>query len=266
VDLPSPRFVAVQGVLGLPALLPPSPELDEAFVAAMRTEFPNLVMRQAPMALAGNTPRLVLTSSSSQLALSPNQADFEVRFYGEYPENANLCLTYIQRKIEAIRRGFAAIEFTPATIGLVARLQFSFKDIDESPVAHILKTHLRVDLDPDDVADAVARVSLKVRDRYFVTLRVVNYEVRVLQRPVMPGDLQPMLVKPWEGSIEDCGVELTVDINNTLENRAEQRDATVSERGVASVVELLNQVVVQAGPRFTETANVDPTMLVQEVA
>jgi hypothetical protein len=266
VDLPSPRFVAIQGVLGLASLLPPSPELDEAFIAAVRSEFPNLIMRQAPIAIAANTPRLVLTSTSSQLALSPNQADFEVRFYGEYPDSPDLCLDYARRKIEAIRQGFSAIDLTPVSIGLVARLQFSFRDIDERPVAHILKTHLRTELDPEVLEDAVARVSLKVRDKYFVTLRIVNYEIRVLQRPVMPGDLQPMIIKPWEGSVEDYGVELTVDINNTLESRAEQKDATVTERGVASVVELLKQIVTTVGPQYVDTGTVDLTALAREIA
>jgi hypothetical protein len=267
MDLPPPRFMAAHGVLGLPALLPRDPGLDEALIGALRQEFPNVVLRQPPLAAMPNEgPRIVLASTSSQLVISPNQADFEVRFYGEYPSDPDQCLGYLHRKMEAVRQGFAAVDLLPANIGVVANLRFNFDQIDESPVAHILDTHLRTRIDAQNVEDAVARLALKVRDKYFVSLRVANYEARVVQRPVMLGDIQPMIVKPWEGTVEDAGVLLTVDINNVLENKVVQEDAEVTADGLANVIELLKQVASTAGPQFVETGEVSMDVLVGEAA
>jgi hypothetical protein len=259
--------MAAHGVLGLPALLPRAPDLDEALITALQQEFPNIVLRQPPLAAMQNEgPRIVLTSTSSQLVISPNQADFEVRFYGEYSSDLDQCLGYLHRKMEAIRTGLAAVDLVPASIGLVVTMRFSFEQVDESPVAHILDTHLRTHIDPHTVEDAVARLALKVRNKYFVSLRVANYEARVVQRPVMPGDMQPMIVKPWEGIVEDSGVALTVDINNVLENKIAQKDAEVSGNGVTNVIELLKQVARTAGPEFVKVGEVSTDVLVGEAA
>lgn len=268
MDLPSPRFMAAHGVLGLSALLPRDPGLDETLIGALRQEFPNVVLRQPPLAAMPNEgPRIVLASTSSQLAISPGQADFEVRFYGDYPSAPDKCLEYLHRKMEAIRMALGSIQVVPANIGVVATLNFSFEQSDESPVAHMLDKHLRTQIDPASVEDAVARLALKVRDKYFVSLRVANYEARMIQRPVMPGDMQqPIVVKPWEGTVEDRGIGLTVDINNVLENKVARQDAQVSGEGVTNVIELLRQVASTAGPQFVETGELSSDVLVGEMA
>ena len=268
MDLPSPHFMGVQGVLGLPALLPHDPRLDETLIGELRQEFPNIVLRQPPLVgMPSEGPRIVLTSTSSQLVVSAAQADFQVRFYGDYPSALDKCLDYLHRKMEATRTALGSIDVVPANIGVVATLNFSFKQIDETPIAHILDKHLRTQIDPATVEDAVARLALKVRDKYFVSLRVADYEARMIQRPVMPGDMQqPMVVKPWEGTVEDHGIGLTVDINNVLESKIARQDAQVSGEGVTNVIELLRQVVSTAGPQFVESGELSADVLVGETA
>lgn len=267
MEWPDPRFVGAHAVIGLPEPLPQRPDVDDVFVAAVAEDFPNLVTRQTPLAglqIAG--PRLVLTSKSSQLIVSAGQADFDVRFYGDYITDVRRGLEFVGRKLASIRNGFEAVGLTPATIGVIANFQFSFKDTGENPALHILGTHLRSEVDPDHVQDAIARVALRVRDTYFVNLGVANYESRIWQRPILPGTPQPVTVKAWEGSIEDFGVELTVDINNGLEGRVNRRDPEVTEQGVAAVLALLERVAQETGPRFVETGEVRIEALIEEPA
>jgi hypothetical protein len=207
-----------------------------------------------------------MMSMFSQLVLSPTQADFEVRFYGEYLEDLRRCLEYIHRKIDTVRRGLAAMDQTPATFGLIATLQFSFRDFDIGPAEHILRTHLRTEVDPTSVQDAFARVAVKVRDKYFVNLSVSNYESRLLQRPIMPGVMQAVALKSWEGNVEDFGVELGIDINNGLESRVQQADAEVTDQGVSAVIALLERVALTAGPQYVESARVAVDELIGEPA
>jgi hypothetical protein len=266
MDLGAPKFVTAHGVLGLGTLLPPQADLDETFVAAVRHEFPNVISRQPPLSgMPPNAPRIVLSSTSAQLALSPAQADFEVGFYGDYPNDTDRCISYIERKMEAIRRGIAAIGLTPATVGVIATLQYSFKDLDVGPIEHLLRTLLRSDADPSVLQEAQAKLAFKVRDKYFLNLTASNYESRLVQRAVMAGG-PPVMVKPWEGTVEDVGVQLIVDINNNLEARVRKADAEVTETGVQAVLSLLAQVVGETGQRFVSDGQIAIDQLVEEPA
>ena len=221
----------------------------------MRHEFPNILNRQfLPAEVPPPTPHLTLASSSAQLALSAAQADFEVRFYGRYLNEIEQGLEYVRRKMLAVLGGFGALDAQVAMVGLIATLRFSFRETEDSPAAHILRTHLRTDVDPREVQDAVARVAVRVRDTYFVNLNLSNYEARVLERPVMPG--MPVRFRPWEGRLEDTGLELTLDINNGLEARTQQDDPVVTEDGLVAVTNLLREVCLSTGPAFAETGAV----------
>jgi hypothetical protein len=267
MELSSPRFMLAHGVLGLGKPLPSQPDLDEAFIAAVSDEFPNLVSRQSPLvSMPTPAPRLVLSSTSSQLVVSPAQLDFEVRFYGDYLSDVDRGLEYVNRKLETIRKGLASIDQTPATIGVIASFNFSFAEINERSAAHILKTHLRSEVDPDLIQDAVARLALRIRDTYFLNLTVANYEARAWERPVLPGAQQTFAVKPWEGTVQDVGVELTVDINNGLEGRLKEADAEVTGEGVRAVLALLGRVAQEVGPSFVERGEIKIDQLIEEPA
>jgi hypothetical protein len=264
MDLPAPQFVRAHAVLGLTNTLPSRGDVDESFIAAVQSEFPSVVSRQPPDT-PPNVPRLVLASTSSRLVVSPAQADFEVQFYGDFLEDLERSLAYIERKVDSIRRGFEAVDQVPANIGVISTFQLSFEGLDVDPAEHVLRTHLRTELEPEVLQDAIARIAVKVRDKYFVTLGVSNFESRIFQRPIMPG-MQPLVIRPWEGTVEDFGVELVVDINNGLEGRVEQADAQVTADGVSAVLRLLGRVATTAGPQYVETASVRVEDLVEEPA
>ncbi len=269
MDLPAPRIVSAHGVLGLPRALPVSPELDEQLVAALHGAFPNVVLRQPPLMRVPATegPRLILTSTSAQLLITAAQADFEVRFYGDFESDQERALAYVSSKLEAVRAAFQAVGLTPASIGCVLLAQFSFAGLDVSPVEHILATHLRLQIDPDELEDTIARVGVKVRDKYFVSLRVANFEARVIQRPIMPGDIQQqMVVKPWEGEQKDYGIGLTIDINNTLEMKTLRADPEITDTGVRAVMDLTASCLMTAGPEFVSDGTLSAEAFVGEPA
>lgn len=269
MDLPAPRIVSAHGVLGLPRVLPLSPEVDEQLVAALRGAFPNVVLRQPPLigAPATEGPRLVLTSTSAQLLITAAQADFEVRFYGDFESDAERALGYVSSKLEAVRAAFLAVGLRPSSIGCVLLAQFSFAGIDVSPVEHILATHLRLEIDPNDLEDAIARVGIKVRDKYFVSLRVANYETRLIERPVLPGQIQQqIIVKPWEGDVQDQGIGLTIDINNTLEMKTLREDPEITDAGVRAVIDLTSCCLTTAGRGFVSQGTLSADAFVGEPA
>ena len=241
-------------MLGLRDLVIQDPGRDEAFTSTVRSEFPNVLNRVAlPPEAPSNTPHITLASTSSQLAVSRAQADFEVRFYGDYLGDAGRGLEYVERKLATVFAGFRAVDRVISVIGLIGTLHFSYAGREDRPVDHILNTHLRTAVDPGEVQDALARVAVRLRDTYFVNLTLSNYETRTLERPLMPGLLR---VRPWEGRVEDHGLELAVDVNNNLEGRTLQRDPQVTLDGLRAVTNLLRDVATDSGPRFAETGEV----------
>lgn len=227
------------------------PDLDERFIQAVQAEFPNVVNRQhLPFDAPPNAPHITLTSTSSQLLFSALQADFQVGFYGDYLQDAAKCLEYIGTKVRAMHAGLTAIGQTPANLGAIITMQYSFHELPVTPAEHILATHLRADLDPRDVQDAMGRVAIRVRDTYFLNLHVKNYEARTLHRPIMPGLPQAITIKPWEGTVEDVGVELTVDINNNLAGRVRRADPQVEIADVDALLEALESAVNLVAPEY----------------
>lgn len=261
MPLPKPTLTLAHGVLGLRDVVFSDGGRDEGFIAAVRGEFPNVLNRVSlPREAPPNAPHLTLASTSSQLAVSSVQADFEVRFYGDYLEDIGRGLEYVERKLTTVLSGFDAIGAEVSTIGLIATLHFSYAGRQERPVDHILQTHLRTAVDPAGVQDAVARVALRLRDTYFVNLTLSNYETRSLERPLMPGLLR---VRGWEGRVEDHGLELGLDVNNNLEGRTLQHDPEVTLDGVRAVASLLRDVATDSGPTFAETGEVSVERLTE---
>jgi hypothetical protein len=266
VPLPDPTLVAAHGVLGVRDFQPRDPGRDAAFIAAVRGEFPNTLSHAAlPAEAPPNAPHLVLASTSSQLAVSSVQADFEVRFYDEYLNDVGRALEYVERKMAAAFTGFQATEMFVSSIGLIATLNFSFEGREDRPVDHILQTHLRSEIDPTEVQDAVARIAVRLRDTYYLNLTLSNYERRALERPIMPGTTM-LRIRPWEGRVEETGLELALDINNNLEARTQQQDPEVTLDGVRAVTALLRDIATDSGRRFAETGELSMEQLTAATA
>lgn len=256
MPLPPPKFRIAHGVLQFAGPLQPNPARDEVFIATVQQEFPNVINRSfLPVDTPPTAPYMTLASTSSQLALSTVQADFEVRFYGEYLTDTERALEYVERKLGAVLRGLDAIGASVETVGLIGTLHFSLLEGEEKAALHVLRTHLRTTVDEASVQDALARVAVRVRDTYFVTLTLSNYELRVLEQPIMPG-MQLVRMRPGQGRLDDEGLELQVDINNNLEVRAGGNSTRVTADGIAAVSRLLREIATTAGPAFAQTGSI----------
>src|SRR5438876_382247 len=88
------------------------------------------------------------------------------------------------------------------------------------------------------IAAVSARVAVKLRDTYFLTMTVSNYESRIFERPILPG-MNVLQVRAWEGRLDDFGVQLMIDINNNLEIRTQEQTPVVTEEGLGAVMRLL---------------------------
>jgi len=266
MTLAPPTFLMAHAVLGFSGPLSRAPAQSEILAAALREAFPNVVARPyLTQDVPAQTPHLTLASTSSQLAVSAFQADFEVRFYGDYLTDVPRSLDYVEAKLLAVLHGLRAIETVPSLVGLIGTFHFAVDGAEDGVAAgHILDTHLQTSVDRSAVADALVRVAVRVRDTYFVSLTLGNYEFRTFERPIMPG-MQQIRLSPWEGKVQERGLELTLDINNNLEGRTLHRDPVVTEQGVRAVTRLLRDVALTTGPTFAESGVVDVPSLTASV-
>jgi hypothetical protein len=218
---------------------------------------------EAPAAI----PYLVLQSStgSSRVAMSPVGAEFDVRFYGDFSADRSQCFEYLRGKLGAAMSGWTALELQPAFFGLVVVANFSFADMNELPGEFLVSRHTRYEVAPEDLQDAVIRVSARVEDAYFLTLTLSNYETKTIERPVFPG-MASVNVKPWEGDVAETGLQLTVDVNNRLTAITRQEDPTVDWEVVDQVVTLVERVAASAAGTFVETGTLNLEELTRETA
>jgi hypothetical protein len=262
---PAPTFLGAHGVLQLADIRQRERAVDDAFIAAVASEFPNSIMRSEPASLPppAATPHLVLASSSSQLALSASQADFDVRFYGEFLTDVEQGLQYVERKLRTVLEGFDAIGAQVTSVGVVAPLHFSYPlTRPDEPKLHMLRKHLRTRIEPEEVADAFARVAVKVRGKYFVNLTMNTYESRTFERPFMAMAIpQALRLRPWDGKLDDIGLELLIDINNNLEGRIDRKDPVVTDDGLRAVIGLLTEVATSSGPAYAKTGHISAAAL-----
>jgi hypothetical protein len=262
----SPKYIAVQGSVGVPTPTLRQPEGDQAFINAVREEFPTVVARQALPAEAPPTiPHLALQSTTSQLAVSATRADFQKRFYGDYVEDSERCHEYLERKLRAVLQGWRATPAEPTLVGVVLTLHFSFTGEETSPVEHIVGTQLHAQVDPAYLQDVQARLGMRLDDKYFATLNVSNYEIRTLERPILPGQ-QAIEVKAWEGRVEDYGIELVIDVNNRLQSVVERAETPVSDQTVTDLLALVRTMASESGPAFVENGTFAVDSLLPEGA
>jgi hypothetical protein len=261
------RCVVAHGVLGLPAIGPRDAAAVETFVDEVGGAFPTVLSRQVvPSDAPPTAPHLVLQSTSSQLAVTGLQADFQVRFYGGFETDFERCRMYIRDKMSAILRGWQAIGAQPSFAGLILTLQFPFNDASAtSAVEHVLAHHVRPDVPAEVVNDAKVQLTLRLADHYFVSLTVANYEAKQISRPLLPG-ATGFVVAPWEGEMAERGVELAVDVNNRYKAVRERRHPVVDDDELMRTLDVAEGTASGIGKQFAETGAVDVSALVEEVA
>lgn len=210
-------------------------------------------------------PYLALQSTASRLAISAVGSELETRFYGDYEQDVDRSIDYLSGKVLAALRGWQAVDAPPAFIGVVLTLNLPFTVEDGEPARYIAERHLRQEVDASALQDAVARISVRVDETYFLTLAISNYETRAYDRPVFSGQ-QLLQVRPWEGTVEGRGIELTIDVNNKLALINREGDFTVDESTVASTLAMLKRAIQTAPTGFVENASLDLESLVHEEA
>jgi hypothetical protein len=257
MPLGTPTLQLARGVLELPHAGARTPDQDELFIQAVREDFPHVASRQLlPVGIPLNIPYLALQSTASRLAVSGVGSELETRFYGEFAADAERSIEYVTNKLLAVLRGWAAVDAHPSFIGVVFTLNFPLDDEDETPAAFLAQHHFSGDIPADQLQDALARVAVRVADTYFMTLAAANFESRSYERPVFPGQ-QLLQVRPWEGTVDASGVELTIDINNKLALINRAGDFAVDEDAVVTIMDLMRRAIASAPTTFVETGSVD---------
>jgi hypothetical protein len=259
--LPVPRLVSSQAVFAF-AFPSRDPSRDEPFIQSVAPAFPHLVNRQfVPADAAPQTPHLVLASTSSQLAVSAAQADFQVRFYGDYVADIERALDYIRGKLGYVLAACERVNLPVTALGLVLTLQFPLDGGQDAAVKHIRNVHLRAAVDTADLQDVVVRIALRLRDTYYLNITLGQFESRVLDRPIAPG-FAPARISPWEGRVVDGGLEMTIDINNVLEAKVSAADPKVTSVALDAVLNTMRHVAEISGPRFLETGEISTAEIV----
>ena len=188
MPLPAPSLASAKAVFNLATPTQRRPDQDDAFIAAVRDEFPSVVAHQfLPAETPLNVPHLVVQSTASRAAVSALGVEVDTRFYGEYQTELDGSFAYIRRKLHAIAAGWEAIGVAPAFAGVIVVSHVDFAEQETAPAQFIAERHLRRAPEPDSLQDAVVRLAVRYADENFVNLTLSNYEIKGLMRPVFGG-------------------------------------------------------------------------------
>jgi hypothetical protein len=196
--------------------------------------------------------------------MSFSGAEFDVRFFGDYRSDIHRCREYLERKLLALVEGWRSIETIPSFLGIVLTTSYPLTEGERTDaVRQLLETHIRTQLDPAQVQEALVRISLRIEDRYFLSLQLTNYESRLLERPMFPGQ-QYVAIYPWEGTVESVGLQLVIDANNRLTGFMPNTAPRVTPQEVGGLLDLLERAVQVSAERFITTGDVSIGDLVRE--
>ncbi len=200
------------------------------------------------------------------LAVSASQAEMQVRFYGDLIGDLDGCLGYIRRKVHTMRAAWLAAGARPSILGVVITANVPFDPADDlGPADHILATHLRIERgDEAPIQDASARIAMRLADRLFFNVSVGNYEVRTIQRPILPG-MQQILVKAWDAEVSERGIEVKLDVNNRLEAVVSKSDPDLDDQAIETILSVAGRGFAGPLPAYVSTGRLDIADVLQAV-
>lgn len=177
-------------------------------------------------------------------------------FYEDYLRSLEGAIGYLRRKLGTVVSTLTGVDVHVLTAGVILVAQYPFGGgSTEGVLRHLLQTQIRQDVPADDVVDVQLRLGLGVRDTYYVTLGVNNYETRAFRQMATPAT--PVIsIRPWEGDVTSLGIQLVVDVNNRLAARQAGTGILVDEGGMGEILDVVLAVAEQSGPRFVETGQV----------
>ena len=262
--LPDPVLTTAKAILNIPSPIQRRPDYDDIFMSAVQSEFPTLAAHQnLPPETPLIVPHLVLQSTASRASVSAIGSEFETRFYGDYQADRELCFSYVRRKLNALLTGWEALGARPSFLGVIMVAHVSFPTDGETPPARFLaERHLRTGVS-DDLQDVTVRRAFRHAESHFISVSLANYEVRGIERPVFGGP-QLIQVRPWEGRLDDLGIELTVDVNNRLRALITRSDPEVGEDEVETILALNRRVIERSKGSVIETGELDIDALTME--
>jgi hypothetical protein len=261
MPLPNPAINASHGTLNvlLDRPLQRTDETNDRIAAALAPSFPSQSPAfQLPPGAPDDMPHLLLQSRSSQVALSRVQADFEVRFYDAYRSSFERTRAYVQEKMRAILAAWEAVGAEPVFADIALTLQYSMHEQGEqlSPAKQLLDAHLRHHVSPHHVEDAKILLSLRLRDHYFVNLGIGTYEARTISRPMLAGT-QQQIVRPWDGTVTDSGLQLDIAVNNRYYAIQRHEHPRVTNDELDAIVNLAWQIGQEQAAGLMEAGEID---------
>jgi hypothetical protein len=264
--LSDPKFVVARGVMELPGVSARTPAQDDVLIEALKGAFPDVAARQMlPAGLPTAIPYLALQSTASRLAISAVGSELETRFYGEFETDAARCLDYFTAKLIATLRGWAALDLEPSFLGVLVTINFPFDEAAPGPAEFIAAHHLRQEIEASSLQDAQARIAIRLEDTHFLSLQLSNYELRSYERPVFAGQ-RLLQVRPWEGEVDERGVELTIDINDKLALMTRDGNYTITEDELTRTMSLMRRAVELVPEQFVDRAAFNVSALTREEA
>jgi hypothetical protein len=262
MPLPPLKYATAHGVLNVPVdkPTPRSDDVNNKLGQSLQGLYQARAVQTLPTEAPQDASFLVLPGRSSQIAFSQLQADIELEFHDHYETKGELCKALVAERMERLLRAWSTVGAEPVWLGLVITLR---TPTDEA-ATHIFETLLRPDEGSESFHEAKVQLALRLRDRYFVTLTVGQYEHRTITREVgAGGPLGP--IRPWEGEVTDRGLEVTVDINNRYGALVEKKHTVVDAEQIVAMNDVAWQIVEQVAKPYA-TDGVLNAAAIEEVA
>ena len=163
--------------------------------------------------------QLLSPQGSTQGSLTPWQLRLHTHFFDgfEEPEAHGRRDPYFLRKLaavaEALQKQGASLSFVGVTQRARARLDPDMQDEARQAVREALVQGRGLLSASAELYDFSLRVSRYLGDSGFFNTTVSWYQTRVYRdTPLPPG--QAVLLQPWQGEVEEEGIELLFDMNN----------------------------------------------------
>ncbi|MCK9250030.1 MAG: hypothetical protein M0P31_13785 [Solirubrobacteraceae bacterium] len=261
IDLGKPRAARI--VLEYPGGARDSGK-DERFIEAVRGTFPHQLQRQLlPTDAPPNLVHLALASTASQVSVSATAVELNVQFFGDFRAGQVKALAYLREKAQALFAGASSTYGTPVSIGIVKNISFETRLDDESSATALLADHhVRYGVPAHMVQEGGTRVALKVPPRHFVTLGAEVYEIRNMDRPLIPG--VPVTLYPWQANVAERGIEVSVDVNSRYASYL-ARDLVVADgETLESTFRLLEFIASDVAPQFAGQGTIDYKRVAEE--
>jgi hypothetical protein len=121
-------------------------------------------------------PRAIFQSQKghSQITITPTAIVFVVNYDGEYPQNWDLCKSYLEEKFATISEFLKGAEIKSINFSGIAT-KFEFNEAENIQATQFLgNALLNASIDRNDLFDINCRMTYKIGDKYYVNIAYEN--------------------------------------------------------------------------------------------